>query len=90
MHDVQVEAGRLQLVLHNDDETPLEFVIELLHSVFRKLLAAAFKFKEAAEKHGQAICGTCPRDVANALPGILRQILTGALNKPFARPAPRG
>jgi hypothetical protein len=32
MCDVRAEAGDLQVILHNDDETPKEFVIELLHN----------------------------------------------------------
>ena len=30
-----VSAVSIQFVLHNDDETPLEFVVALLHSVFK-------------------------------------------------------
>jgi hypothetical protein len=41
-----VSAGSIQLVLHNDDETPLEFVVELLHSIFRKLIADASRITE--------------------------------------------
>ena len=41
MSEVQAEAGHLQVILHNDDETPLEFVVELLHSVFNKPIAGA-------------------------------------------------
>jgi ATP-dependent Clp protease adapter protein ClpS len=73
MRDVDVEAGHLQLILHNDDETPLAFVVELLHSVFKKPLADAFKFSEVVNKHGQAMCGTYPRDVANELLGTARE-----------------
>jgi ATP-dependent Clp protease adapter protein ClpS len=67
MSDVQAEAGHLQVIFHDDDETPVEFVIELLHSVFKKQLADAIRFTEAIKQHGQATCGTYPRDVANKL-----------------------
>jgi len=73
MRDVQAEAGHLQVVFHNDDETPVEFVIELLHSVFKKPIADAFKFTETIDNYGQAICGTYPRDVANELLEAARQ-----------------
>jgi hypothetical protein len=45
----------------------MEFVIELLHSVFKKPIADAFKLTEAIDKYGQAICGTHPRDAAGEL-----------------------
>src|SRR5229473_556178 len=67
MHDVHADAGHLEIIFHDDDETPVEFVVELLHSVFKKQLADAIRFTEAIKQHGQASCGTYPRDVANKL-----------------------
>jgi ATP-dependent Clp protease adapter protein ClpS len=67
MSDVEAEAGHLEIIFHDDDETPIEFVIELLHSVFKKQLADAIRFTEAIKQHGQASCGTYRRDVANKL-----------------------
>jgi len=67
MSDVQAEFGHLEVIFHNDDKTPLEFVIELLHSVFKKQLVDALRFTEAIKNHGQASCGTYPRDIASDL-----------------------
>jgi len=67
MDDVRAEAGYLQLILHNDDETPLEFVVQLLHSVFNKPVAEANTFAESIDSLGKAVCGVYPRDVAEAL-----------------------
>ena len=67
MSDVEAEAGHLEIIFHDDDETPVEFVIELLHSVFKKQLADAIRFTDAIKQHGQASCGTYRRDVANKL-----------------------
>ena len=69
MHDVHAEAGHLQVIFHNDHETPLQFLIELLHSVFKKQLADALRFTEAISNEGQASCGTYPSDVAVELLG---------------------
>lgn len=73
MHDVQAEAGHLQVIFHNDDKTPVEFVLELLHSVFGKQLADAFRFTESVDKYGKATCGIYPRDVADELLEAARQ-----------------
>jgi ATP-dependent Clp protease adapter protein ClpS len=64
MSDVHAEAGLLQIIFHDDDDTPLEFVIELLHSIFNKSVADAIKFAEKVDKYGRAICGTYPREAA--------------------------
>ena len=73
MSDVHAEAGHLQLVFHDDEETPLEFVIELLHSLFNKPVSDAIKFAETVDTYGQAICGTYPRDIAHRLLEAARQ-----------------
>jgi ATP-dependent Clp protease adapter protein ClpS len=65
MNDVSAEP--IQLVLHNDDETPLEFVVELLHSVFKTPIAESLWITEEVNAHGRAICGIYPRSVANEL-----------------------
>ena len=78
MSDVQAELGHLEVIFHNDDKTPLEFVIELLHSVFKKQLVDALRFTEAIKNHGQASCGTYPRDIASDLLEAGRQRIHAA------------
>ncbi|MDB5639495.1 MAG: cell division protein FtsH [Bradyrhizobium sp.] len=73
MSDVLAEAGHLQVTFHNDDKTPMEFVVELLHSVFKKQLADAVRFTEAIDTYGQASCGTYPREIADELLEAARQ-----------------
>src|SRR5260370_3542130 len=67
MCDVHAEAGRLQVIFHDDDETPVDFVIELLHSDFNKPVADANNCTETVDKHGEAICGLYPPGVASEL-----------------------
>src|SRR5258708_35062853 len=67
MSDVHAEAGHLQVIFHDDDDTPMEFVVEVLHSVFKKPIADALKFTEAIDRNGRAMCGSYPRDVANEM-----------------------
>jgi ATP-dependent Clp protease adapter protein ClpS len=73
MSDVQADAGHLDVIFHDDDETPMEFVVELLHSVFKKQLADAFRFTEAIHEDGHASCGSYPGDVASELLEAARQ-----------------
>jgi ATP-dependent Clp protease adapter protein ClpS len=74
MRDVHIEADRYcRIVFHNDDDTPVDFIIDLLHSVFKKPPAEALKLTAKADQYGQAICGTYPRDIANELIETARQ-----------------
>lgn len=62
-----VEAGYVRLVIHDDKETPEEFVIGLLRSVFSQPLSDAIELMATIEMRGKAVCGTYPRAVAQAL-----------------------
>jgi ATP-dependent Clp protease adapter protein ClpS len=78
MSDVQAEVGHLQVTFHNDDKTPMEFVVELLHSVFKKQLADAVRFTQAIDTYGQASCGIYPREIAGKLLETARQRVRAA------------
>lgn len=63
----RVQPGYVQLVLHDDENTPQDFVIGLLRSVFGQSSTDAFEVMIAIEKRGKAVCGTYPPAVAEAL-----------------------
>ena len=63
----RVQPGYVQLILHDDDNTPQDFVTGLLRSVFSLSPADAFDVMVTIEKQGKAVCGTYPRAVAEAL-----------------------
>src|ERR1700686_1522647 len=67
MGDVRSEAGLIRITLHHDNKTPEEFVVDLLCLDLRRPFADAFKAIDAAAKHGQAICGTYPRNVGTKM-----------------------
>ena len=78
MRDVQAEPGLLQIIFHNDNETPQEFVVDLLHSVFKKSAADTTRLLEKIEKYGQALCGTYPRERADKLLAATRRRIRAA------------
>jgi ATP-dependent Clp protease adapter protein ClpS len=80
--DVQAATGTVRVTFHDDDETPVEFVIELVHSVFKKPLAEAIRFTETIGRYGQAICGLYPREAADALLQTAKQRI-GASGHPL-------
>jgi len=63
----RVQAGYVQLVLHDDEHTPQDFVIGLLRSVFSQSTTDALEVMMTIERKGKAVCGTYPRAVAEAL-----------------------
>ena len=63
----RVQPGYVQLVLHDDEHTPRDFVIGLLRSVFSLSPTDAVEVMITIEKRGKAVCGTYPRAVAEAL-----------------------
>jgi ATP-dependent Clp protease adapter protein ClpS len=78
MRDVQAEAAYLQLVFHDDEETPYDFMVDLARSVFSLPAAVATALSATVEKQGKAICGTYPRAVAEVLLQAARQRIKAA------------
>ncbi len=67
MRDVQAEAAYLQLVIHDHEETPENFMVDLVRSVFSLPAAVATTLCATIQRNGKAVCGTYPRAVAEAL-----------------------
>jgi ATP-dependent Clp protease adaptor protein ClpS len=53
-----------QVVIHNDDFTPMEFVISVLESFFYMDRRQAAEKMLEAHMQGEAICGVFSKDVA--------------------------
>jgi ATP-dependent Clp protease adapter protein ClpS len=67
MHDVVANAGSFQLVFHNDDDTPQEFIAELLRNVFGKSDREIIALFSRMDQRGHAACGPYPAEVAASL-----------------------
>jgi len=67
MSDTEVADLPAQLVLHDDEDTPREFILDLLHRVFGKSESEADVIFAAIKRHGAAACGPYPSSVAGAL-----------------------
>lgn len=53
-----------QVQLHNDDDTPMEFIIELLERFFAMDKRCATTKMLEAHQEGQAVCGVYTKDIA--------------------------
>ncbi|WFU54710.1 ATP-dependent Clp protease adaptor ClpS [Bradyrhizobium pachyrhizi] len=67
MDPVCADADFIQLVFHNDDDTPVGFVVRLLREVFGKQQRDAVALAEFVWQQGKAVCGPYPPSVAKAL-----------------------
>jgi ATP-dependent Clp protease adapter protein ClpS len=67
-----------RVVLLDDDETPEEFVIDLLVSVFARPEAEAHELVERIDRTGRIECGPYPTEVARALQDAARGAATAA------------
>jgi ATP-dependent Clp protease adaptor protein ClpS len=53
-----------KVLLLNDDYTTMDFVIEILESVFHKQPAEAFRIMMMVHTQGRGLCGVYPHEVA--------------------------
>lgn len=53
-----------QVILHNDDFTPMDFVVEILKKIFFLPEEKAIQIMLQVHQSGKAICGIFTRDIA--------------------------
>lgn len=58
------EPPRYKVVLHNDDFTPMEFVVEVLQTFFNMDHEKSVQIMMAVHTQGKATCGIFTRDIA--------------------------
>ncbi len=76
--DTDADTAPIQLVFHDDDDTPGAFVVELLRAVFGKTERDAIAFMSLVDARGKAACGPYPPAVAEALIGAAQQRIDAA------------
>ena len=72
------EPRLFRVLLLNDDYTTMEFVIEVLESVFQKSPAEAYRIMMAVHLGGQGIAGIYPWEVAETKVDTVIQLARGA------------
>jgi len=58
------EPIKYKVLLHNDDYTTMEFVVEILMDIFHKSLLEAEQIMLNIHRVGKAVCGTYTYDIA--------------------------
>jgi len=61
----RVEPPRMyQVVMHNDDYTPMEFVVMVLQEFFQRDIETATQIMLKIHHEGRGVCGVYTKDVA--------------------------
>ena len=67
LSDIEYREGfppMYRVILHNDDYTTMEFVVEILMVVFGKSLEKASRIMLNIHEQGKGICGSYTREIA--------------------------
>jgi len=62
-----------QVVLLNDDFTPMDFVVDILCQYFQKSESAATGIMLAVHHEGRGVCGVYPFEIAESKTYLVRQ-----------------
>jgi len=74
-HETVIDEPRLyRVILHNDNYTTMDFVVEVLISVFHKPAAEATKIMLDVHRKGAGICGVYTYDIASTKVSMVRQL----------------
>lgn len=68
------EPRMFRVLLHNDDYTTMEFVVEVLMTVFGKTEAEAFVIMLNVHKNGVGLCGMYTAEVAETKAHLVHQM----------------
>jgi len=68
------ELPMYRVLLHNDDYTTMEFVVELLMHIFNKSLEEATRIMLNVHRNGMGVCGTYTYEVAETKVEMVHQM----------------
>ena len=66
--------GKYNIVMHNDDYTPMGFVVEILVGVFKKERSDAIELMLKIHAEGKGVAGTYTKSIAESKIALTRDI----------------
>ncbi len=74
-HDAELSPPRMYTVLlHNDDYTPMDFVVHILTTIFHHPSERAEELMLSVHNRGQAVCGHYLYDIAMSKIGVVQTL----------------
>lgn len=67
------EPHKFKVLLHNDDYTTMDFVVQILREVFRKTEVEAMEIMLKVHNDGIGVCGVFTQEVAETKVALVRQ-----------------
>jgi ATP-dependent Clp protease adaptor protein ClpS len=67
-----------KVILHNDDYTTMQFVIDVLQEIFGKSPAEAFRIMLQVHTDGRGLCGAYPFEIAETKVALVHDRARGA------------
>ena len=66
-----------RVLLHNDDYTTMEFVVEVLEGIFGKSPSEAYRIMMHVHEHGVGVCGAYPHEIAETKVALVHERARG-------------
>ncbi|MDQ7031329.1 MAG: ATP-dependent Clp protease adapter ClpS [Desulfonauticus sp.] len=74
VEDSLEEPKLYKVLLHNDDYTTMDFVVEVLERVFHKTREQAYAIMLKVHHEGLGVCGVYPKQIAETKVILVRQM----------------
>ena len=68
------EPTKYKVLLHNDDYTTMDFVVEILVTIFHKSIEESERIMFAIHKKGKAVCGVYTYEIAQTKAYQVKQL----------------
>jgi len=68
------EPPMYRVLLHNDDYTTMEFVVELLMHIFKKSIEEATRIMLNVHRNGKGVCGVYTYEVAETKVAMVHEL----------------
>jgi len=70
------EPARYRVLLHNDDYTTMEFVVQILETVFNKTSSESVQIMFNVHRTGTGLCGIYTFEIAETKVAVVHQMAT--------------
>ena len=72
------EPTKYKVLLHNDDYTTMDFVVEILMGIFHKNIAQSEQIMLSIHQSGKAVCGLYSYEIAQTKVYQVKQLAKGS------------